>query len=123
MSSWLLRCALLLVAVTGLRCAGDIVAHEGDKTFTPDELRAALTSADFRAKNKARAQLDLLAPPERLALLIEVASSPDPAARTLAVVELAKLGDAARPELERLAGGDSDPDVRELAAMLLEGDE
>ena len=119
------RCTLrgamvLLLAVTTLRCAGDIVEQEGTQVFTPAELRAALTSADFRAKNRARAQLDTLAPPERRALLLEVASSPDPAARTLAVVELAKLGDSAREDLEGIAAGDPDPDVRELAEMLLE---
>jgi HEAT repeat protein len=123
MSRWLLCCALVLVAATGLRCAGDIVEHEGDRIYTPDELRIALTSADFRAKNKARAQLDTLPPPQRLALLTRVATSEDPATRILAVVELAKLGEPAHSELARLAAGDPDPDVRELAGMLLEGDE
>ena len=121
MSSRCLQYALvLLLAAAGLRCAGDIVEQERERVFAPDELRAALTSADFRVKNKARGQLGTLAPSERLTLLVEVASSPDPAARTLAVVELAKLGEAARPDLERLAAEDPDPDVRELAAMLLE---
>ena len=123
MSRRYLQCALvLLLAAVGLGCAGDIVEQERERVFTPDELRVALTSADFRVKNRARAQLGTLAPAERLTLLVEVASSPDPAARILAVVELAKLGETARPDLKRLAAGDPDPDVRELAAMLLEGD-
>ena len=124
MSRQSLLCALvILLAAVGLGCAGDIVEQERERVFTPDELRAALTSADFRAKNRARAQLGTLGPTERLTLLVEVASSPDPAARTLAVVELARLGELARPDLERLAAGDPDPDVRELAAMFLEGDD
>ncbi len=114
---------VFLLAAVGLRCAGDIVEQEQEQIFTPDELRGALTSEDFRAKNRARKQLDTLAPSERLTLLVKVAESPDPAARTLAVVELAKAGDAARSALERLAAGDPDPDVRELAEMFLEGDD
>ncbi|MFH1533074.1 MAG: HEAT repeat domain-containing protein [Pseudomonadota bacterium] len=113
----------LLLAAASLHCAGDIVEQEQDRVLTSDALRTALTSEDFRAKNRARKQIDTLAPPERLALLVEVASLPDPAARTLAVVELAKMGDAARPTLERLAADDPDPDIRELAAMYLEGDD
>lgn len=114
---------VLVLAATGLRCAGDIVEQEQDRVFNPDEIRAALMSSDFRTKNKARAQLGTLAPPERLTLLVEVSSSPDPATRTLAVVELAKLGDTGLQEIQRIADGDADPDVRELAAMLLEGDD
>ena len=113
---------LILLAGVGLRCAGDIVEQERDRLFTPDELREALTSDDFRAKNRARGQLDTLSSQDRLNLLAQVAKSPDPATRTLAVVELAKLGEAANPALEQLAKGDPDPDIRELAEMMLEGD-
>lgn len=111
--------ALLVVAACH-GCAGDIVEQERAQVYTPEALRAALTSTDFRAKNRARAQLETLPPEARLALLVEIAASPDPATRTLAVVELGKLGEAARPTLERLAAGDPDLDVRELAGMLLD---
>jgi HEAT repeat protein len=113
----------LLLLVAGLGCAGDIVEHERAPAYTPEALHAALTAGDFRAKNRARAQLEALPPQERLALLLEVSASPDPATRILAVVELGKVGESGRPALEALAAGDPDADVRELAGMLLEGDD
>jgi len=113
---------VLLIMSAGLaaaNCAGDIVEQEKNKVLTAPELRTALLSGDFRHQNRARKQLGTLTPEARLDLLREVIKSDDPATRTLAVVELAKLGAPAQPTLEEVSKNDPDEDVRDMAAAYL----
>ena len=71
----------------------------------------------------ARRTLDAAGPDPaaRLTALRTLAKDPRPGYRMAAVEPLVKLGDAARPVLEALAG-DPDEDVRMTVEMFLEGD-
>lgn len=107
-----------------VHCAGAIVVPEENRELTPEEIRSALLSDDFRIKNKAREQLGKLPVDAQFNLLTDVLSAGDSATRTLAIVELAKMGTpASLAEVERVSKEDADADVREMAQMLLEGDD
>jgi hypothetical protein len=117
-----LAAAFLLLLAMGCS-AGDIVVYSTDNPLTEEELQAALLSDDFNEKNRARGQLDSLVPEKRLELLKKVYESDDSATRTMAVVEIAKLPvELSKPTLEKIAKEDADEDIRDLAAMYLEGD-
>lgn len=116
--SSMIRVAALALLLSG--CAGAIVVPEEHPPLAPEQIRAALLSEDFRAKNHAREQLGKLAVADQVKLLNDVLAAGDAATRTLAVVELAKIGTPeALDGVQRAAASDPDVDVKEMAALLL----
>ena len=77
-----------------------------------------------RQKNHARGQLEKLKPAERLSLLKGLLAEGDAPTRMLAVAELSELpAETYTPILGKVAKDDPDPEIRELAFMVISPDE
>ena len=114
--------AVLLLAV-GFG-AGAIAEYPEDRQLTTEQIKEALLGDDFRQKNHARGQLEKLKPAERLSLLKGLLAEGDPPTRMLAVSELSELPPKTyTPILGKVAKDDPDPEIRELAFMVISPDE
>jgi hypothetical protein len=115
--------ALGLLAVAAAAAVTYCCAVDRDITKPPekrdlkaDEIRAKLTGSDFKEKLEAEKQIDKLEPDEKRRILLGLSGDADPAVRLIAVKHLRRLDHPdARAALEKLAAGDPDPTVRELA--------
>jgi hypothetical protein len=86
------------------------------RDLTQDEIRAKLTSGEFKDKLAGEKQIDKLGLDEKLRILLGLSQDPDPAVRLIAVKHLAKMDHPdARQKLAQLAQSDPDPTVRDLA--------
>lgn len=104
--------------------AGAIAEYPEDRQLTVEQIKEALLGDDFRQKNHARGQLEKLKPAERLSLLKEILAEGDPPTRMLAVSELSELPpEIHTPILGKVAKDDPDPEIRELAFMVISPDE
>ena len=117
--------SMVLVLVLALGCgAGAIAEYPEDRQLTAEQIKEALLGDDFRQKNHARGQLEKLKPAERLSLLKDLLAEGDAPTRMLAVAELSELpSETYTPILGKVAKDDPDPEIRELAFMIISPDE
>ncbi len=115
--------AALAVAAVGAwvamgGCATDpTVAKPHEKRdLKAEEIRAMLTTGDFKQKLEAQQQIDKLEPEERMSVLATLSTDADAAVRLIAVKKLKKSDDPrAKDILAKLAKNDPDETVRDLA--------
>ncbi len=105
-------------------CPGQIVEYPEQIALTKEGIKEALTGDDFRKKTAAREQIEKLSAADRLELLKELLAEGDAPTRMIAIFELMKLPEETwRPLLADVAANDPDPEVKELAGMMVEVEE